>query len=215
SLVWAATAASEWSSGAQLAVLACKRSTMYGPTPKSIYVRPVRRRNQDLPKTAKDGNKKNLADYLDELGRMDLVSFYSDFSHSHIFPTLWILVQCYASIRVVEVGCERSFSLSGYISSPLRTNLGVRTYERLAMLANMVQNIYLDPDVVAQEYLRRYNAGSWKKENTLESLKCWNLERILDDEMRQTKSSAEITLEDFVAETEDATNDENEVEIVN
>ena len=69
--------------------------------------------------------------------------------------------------------------------------------------------------MVAQEYLRRCNAGSWKKENTLESLKCWNLERILDDEMRMKKSSTEITLEDFVAETEDATTDENEVEIIN
>ena len=39
--------------------------------------------------------------------------------------------------------------------------------------------------------------------------------RILDDEMRMKKSSTEITLEDFVAETEDATTDENEVEIVN
>ena len=82
------------------------------------------------------------------------------------------------------------------------------------MLANMVQNFYLDPDVVAQEYLRRCNAGSWKKENTLESLKCWNLERILDDEMRMKMPSTEITLEDFVAETEDATTDEYEVEIV-
>ena len=68
---------------------------------------------------------------------------------------------------------------------------------------------------VTQEYLCQCNAGSWKKENTLESLKCWNLERILDDEMRMIKSSTEITLEDFVAETEDATTDENWVEIVN
>merc|ERR1711862_1073045 len=75
---------------------------------------------------------------LQNRGQMDLVKFFSDFSH--IFPTLWILIQCLASIRVVEVGCERFFSLSGYISSPLRTQLGVRTYERLAMLASIVQN---------------------------------------------------------------------------
>ena len=57
--------------------------------------------------------------------------------------------------------------------------------------------------------------GSWKKENTLESpLKCWNLERILDNQMRMAAPSAEITLEEFVTETEDATG-ENEVEIVN
>ena len=42
----------------------------------------------------------------------------------------------------------------------------------------------------------------------------WNLERILDNQMRMAAPSAEITLEEFVAETEDATG-EYEVEIVN
>ena len=41
------------------------------------------------------------------------------------------------SNRDVEVGCERFFGLSGYISSPRRTRLKVRTYERLTMLAFM------------------------------------------------------------------------------
>ena len=169
-------------------------------TRKSIYIGPVLERKKDLPNQARDGKKKNLADYLDERGRMDLVKFFSDFSH--IFPTLWILIQCLASIRVVEVGCERFFSLSGYISSPLRTQLGVRTYERLAMLASIVQNVYIDTHWVAQEYLRRCQAGSWKKENTAESLKCWNLERILDERARNTAPGNEITLDELIAEAE-------------
>jgi hypothetical protein len=52
------------------------------------------------------------------------------------FPTLWKLVQCEASRRVVEVGCEHFFLLSRYISLPKRTWLGVRNYERIAMLSS-------------------------------------------------------------------------------
>ena len=55
-------------------------------------------RGKDLP------SKKNLADYIDERGRMDLVAFFRD--HKKLFPTLWILVQKEASRRVTEVGCE-------------------------------------------------------------------------------------------------------------
>ena len=132
---------------------------------------------------------------------MDLVKFFTDFYH--VFPTLWIIILCLASMRVVEVGCERFFSLSGYISSPLRTRLGVRTYERLAMLA-IVQNVYIDIDWVAEEYLRRCSKGCWKSENTAESLKCQNLERVIDAELRKVVPSGEITLDEFVAETEGA-----------
>ncbi len=66
----------------------------------------------------------------------------------------------------MEVGCEHFFGLSGYISSPRRTRLGVRTYKRLAMLASIVHTVYIDNARVAAEYLRRCKAGAWKKENT-------------------------------------------------
>ncbi len=81
-----------------------------------------------------------------------------------------------SSRRVVEVGCEHFFGLSGYISSPRRKRLGVRTYECLAMLAYIVHTVYIDDVLVAAEYLKRCKAGSWKKENTVEAVKCWNLE---------------------------------------
>jgi hypothetical protein len=54
--------------------------------------------------------------------------------------------------QVVEVGCEQFFSLSGYISSPRRSRLGVRTYEHVAMLASIIQSVYIDNDWVAQQY---------------------------------------------------------------
>jgi hypothetical protein len=66
---------------------------------------------------------------------MRLIQFYGD--HKKEFPTLWKVVQCEASRRVVEVGRERFFALSGYISLPKRTRLGVRNYERIAMLSSI------------------------------------------------------------------------------
>ena len=78
-------------------------------TLKSIYIGPVKKRKEDLPNTARDGRKKNLTDYIDKRGQMDLVKFFTD--TYHVFPTLWIIISCLATIRVVEVGCER-FSAS-------------------------------------------------------------------------------------------------------
>ncbi len=100
----------------------------------------------------------------------------------------------------MEVGCECFFGLSGYISLPRRTRLGVRTYERLAMLASIVHTVYINNAWVAAEYLRRCKAGTWKKENTFVALKCWNLERILDTEQHGQPMLKELTMDDLVNE---------------
>ena len=76
------------------------------------------------------------------------------------FPTLWIVVQCESSRRQVEIGCERFSSLSGYISAPRCTRLGMRTYERLAMMASILQKIYINKEWVAKEYLKRCKKGA-------------------------------------------------------
>ena len=99
-----------------------------------------------------------------------------------MFPTLRIIAHQESSRRVVEVGCECFFGLSGYISSPRQTRQGVRTHEYHAMLASIIDTFYIDDAWVAAEYLRRCKARIWKKENTVEAVKCWNLERILDAE---------------------------------
>jgi hypothetical protein len=158
-----------------------------------MMVGPVHEKGKNLP------TGHNLFDYIDIRGRIDLVRFFSD--HSKVFPTLWVIAQKELSRRVVEVGCERFFGLSGYISSPRRTRLGVRTYERLAMLASIVHTVYINDALVAAEYLRRCKAGSWKKENTVEAVKCWNLERIIDAELRgESMPEEEITMNDLVNE---------------
>ena len=114
---------------------------------------------------------------------------------------MWIVVQCEAARRVVEVGCERFFSLSGYVSAPRRTRLGVRTYERLAMMASILQKVYISKEWVAKEYLRRCKKGAWKKENTEEALKCWNLERIIDADLMGDGKPSQLTMNDLINES--------------
>jgi hypothetical protein len=156
---------------------------------------PVVERGKDLP------SGKNVADYLDARGRMDLLCFFSD--HQKMFPNLFIIMQREASWGVTEVSCERFFGLSGYVSSLRRSMLGVRNYERLALLASNLPNIYVDPQWVADEYLRRCKAGAWKKDNTIDSLKCFNLERILDAEMLGRESPPELSIAEYVNSVQD------------
>ena len=151
---------------------------------------PVKERGKVLP------SGKNIADYLDARGRMDLLRFFDD--HQKMFPTLFIMMQREASRRVTEVSCERFFGLSGYVSSPRRSTLGVRNYERLALLASNLANVFVDAQWVANEYLRRCKAGAWKKENTVESLKCFNLERILDAEMFGREVPPELSIGEYL-----------------
>ena len=156
-----------------------------------IVVGPVRKRGQNLP------SKKNLADYVDKNGRFDELAFFAD--HQKDLPTLYMIAQKKASVQVVEVGCERFFNLSGYISSPKRTSLGVRTYERLAMLSSLIQNVHVNEERIAEEYLRRCSNGSWKRSNTEDALKCWNLERIITSDLMNVPQPEPLTYTDFVS----------------
>ena len=55
----------------------------------------------------------------------------------------------------------------------------------IAVLANIPSKVYIDKEWVAKECLRQCKAGAWKKENTVDVLKCWNLERVLDAELQK------------------------------
>ena len=77
----------------------------------------------------------------------------------------------------------------------------MRTYERLAMLAKILSKVYVDKEWVAKEYLRRCKEGAWKKENTVEAVKCWNLERMmLDADLLGKPMPSELTLDDLLNE---------------
>jgi hypothetical protein len=129
---------------------------------EEIIVGPVEENGKDLP------SGKNVGDYVNEKGRMDVLKFFEE--HKKYFPTLWIMGQHEAAWQVAEVGCERFFGLSGYISSPRRSWLGVRTYKRVAMLASIIQSVYIGNHWVAKQYIEQCKKGSWKKENTEEAL---------------------------------------------
>jgi hypothetical protein len=74
-------------------------------------------------------------------------------------------------------------------------------YERLAMLASIVHTTYIDDASVAAEYLRRCKAGSWRKENILDAVKYWNLERILHAVQHgESMPEEEVTMNDLVNE---------------
>eukprot|EP00956_Cyclotella_meneghiniana_P014376 scaffold21506_cov23-Cyclotella_meneghiniana.AAC.1 len=76
-----------------------------------------------------------------------------------------------ASRKVTEVSCERFFGTSGYVSQSRRSRLGVgvrNNYETISMLSNIVQNVHIDPEWVASEYLKRCKKGARKKENTMD-----------------------------------------------
>jgi hypothetical protein len=63
-----------------------------------IGVGPVVKRGQNLP------SNKNLADYIDKKGRMNLLDFFSD--NEQRFPTLFKIMQHEASCRAVEVALQ-------------------------------------------------------------------------------------------------------------
>ena len=51
------------------------------------------------------------------------------------------------------MGCERFFGLPGYVSESRRNMLGVRNYERIAMVSHILQYLYVDPKWVAQHHI--------------------------------------------------------------
>jgi hypothetical protein len=67
------------------------------------------------------------------------------------------------------------------------------------MLASIMQVVYIDPEWVAREYMRRTRAGVWKAADN-EALKCFNLERILDAETQGHLKPPELTMEDLLRE---------------
>lgn len=70
------------------------------------------------------------------------------------------------------------------------------------MLASIVHEVYIDPEWVAAEYLRRCEGCVWDNKSTTEALKSWNLKRVIHADLRQIDSPEKITMDEFVAETE-------------
>lgn len=129
----------------------------------------------------------NLADFIHDDGRFDLLRFLR--LQKNIFPTIYKLAVCLASIRTNEVGCERFFSIAGYVSNPRRTRLNVRNYECLAALKANMQNVYIDESWVVDQYLEMEKAKTWNVLDSENDMQVLNLEREMLAEERGVLSS--------------------------
>ena len=90
----------------------------------------------------------------------------------------------------------------------------MRTYERLALLSSIVNKVYIDPEWVADEYLRRCKAGEWKKYIDEEALKCWNLERIIDAKLFGKDEPPGLSIEELLRENEGAVVSNRDDEVI-
>jgi hypothetical protein len=117
----------------------------------------------------------NLADYISDEGHFDLVTFLQ--LQEKVFPTLYKLAVCLAAIRTNEVGCERFFSIAGYVSCPRRTSLKVRNYECLASLKANIRNVYIDQQWVVDQYLLLEKKKSWAHLDSEDDMLVLKLER--------------------------------------
>jgi hypothetical protein len=122
----------------------------------------------------------NLADFVHDDGRFDLVAFLG--VQKEVFPTLHKLAVCLSSIRTNEVGCERFFSTAGYVSCPRRTSLKVRNYECLATLKVNMQHVFIDEQYVVRKYLEMEAEKSWDDLETADDMLVLNLERQMQAE---------------------------------
>ena len=107
-----------------------------------------------------------------------------------------------AALKNAEVGCEQFFSLSGYVSEPCRTRLGVRTYERIELVAAILPKVHIDKEWAEQEYLIRCKAGAWKKDSSMDALKCWNFERVIDADLNLQPTPRALNFEQLLKEGE-------------
>ena len=66
------------------------------------------------------------------------------------------------------------------------------------MLSNIVQNVYIDPEWLATEYLRRCKKGVCEKENTVDALKCYNLEWIITATQFNLDTPDEVGMDQYI-----------------
>jgi hAT family C-terminal dimerisation region len=107
----------------------------------------------------------NLANFMSGAGYFDIIAFLT--YNQNAFPYIYKLACCLASLRTHEVGCERFFSIAGYVSNPRRARLKVKHYETIATLKRNMQQIYIDEDVVVQEYMEMEKKKSWDQEQAV------------------------------------------------
>jgi hAT family C-terminal dimerisation region len=115
----------------------------------------------------------NLADFIRD-GHFDLILFLEHNAES--FPYIYKLACCLASLRTNEVGCERFFSIAGYVSNPRRSRLNVHHYESMAMLKQNMRAVYIDEKWVVNQYLALSKSKGWNEAHTQNDKRVTELE---------------------------------------
>jgi hypothetical protein len=137
----------------------------------------VEERGKDMEALPGSSFKKcNLADYITK-GYFDLIGFVT--FNKQAFPYIYKLTCCLSSLQTNEVGCERFFSIAGYVSNPRRARLNVHHYEKIAMLKRNLQQIYVDEEWIVREYLENEQNKSWDKIQTEQDVDVTHLEGLL------------------------------------
>ena len=66
------------------------------------------------------------------------------------------------------------------------------------MLTNILRNVHVYTEWVAKKYTRHCKSGAWKPQNTVESMKCYNLERIIEANTFGTKCPKELDMGEYL-----------------
>ena len=65
-----------------------------------------------------------------------------------------------------------------------------------------IMSVYVDVEWVAKEYLKRSKSWAWKKANTMEFLKCSNLECVIEAYAFDNSEPIDLTLDKFMKENQ-------------
>ena len=175
-----------------------------GDPKEPVYeIGPVKSRGKNL-----DKRQKNHADYMDEKGGYDIVSYLNDFSDR--FPALsHVGIGQLCPHISTEVDCESLFSTAGFMSHPRRANTNIRTYERLVKGKHCLQRIYCHVPSVYRMYMKRHKEGDWDEKDNREDDRFLELEKEIWKEMYPHHSEQ---LDEEYESDEDGEESEDEVE---
>jgi hypothetical protein len=124
---------------------------------------------RNLPST------KNHAQYIDESGHYDLVSYLSD--HKGLFPAIYHVGIGQISPHVsTEVDCESLFSQAGALANSRRARTNVRYYERLVIIKHRLHRIYCHAPAVRELYIKREKADNWDEAADRDALEYLDIE---------------------------------------
>lgn len=75
-------------------------------------------------------------------------------------------------------------------------------YVRLAILAATIRKVYIEYKWVAKEYLHHSREKLWDAKTTKYTLKCFNIERIIEAALNGTVKPEELTMHDLIIDSE-------------